>query len=259
MHSKHHRPPRHHLVTGAAGGIGGAVVRRLLSEGDVVTAADTAFAPGVVHADPQVDGDVPGTLYRVGLDVGDTEQVESTVAAVWDSVGPVDSLVNGAGVIASGPGAATTDEDWHRQFSVNAFGVFALCRALGPRMAARSGGSIVTIGSNAGVVPRAGMAAYAASKAAASSVTRSFGLELGPHNVRCNVVCPGTTRTAMIEGLGSESDLVAGRPELFKGGIPLGRIASPEDIAAVVVFLAGDDARHMTLQEVVVDGGASQR
>jgi 2,3-dihydro-2,3-dihydroxybenzoate dehydrogenase len=255
MVTEQHRPARHHLVTGAAGGIGEAVVRRLLSDGDDVTAADTAFAPGLAH----VRQDLPGTLHRVGLDVGDPEQVEHTVAAVWDSVGPVDSLVNGAGVLSSGPGATTTDEDWHRQFSVNAFGVFALCRALGPRMAGRGGGSIVTIGSNAGAVPRSGMVAYAASKAAASSVTRSFGLELGPRNVRCNVVCPGTTRTAMIKSLGSESDLVGGRPELFKGGIPLGRIASPEDIASVVVFLAGDDARHVTLQEVVVDGGASQR
>ncbi|MEY8566178.1 SDR family oxidoreductase [Corynebacteriaceae bacterium 7-707] len=246
---------RHHLVTGAAGGIGGAVVTRLLADGHTVTAADTAFDPALTR----IDRDTPGVLFRVGLDVGDSRRVDRVVAEVWDTVGPVDSLVNGAGVISAVPGEHTTDDDWDGQFSVNAFGVFAMCRALGPRMAERGGGSIVTVGSNAGSVPRSGMAAYAASKAAASSVTRSFGLELGRDNVRCNVVCPGTTRTPMIDGLGPESELVAGRPELYKAGIPLGRIADPEDIASVVVFLTGDGARHMTLQEVVVDGGASQR
>jgi 2,3-dihydro-2,3-dihydroxybenzoate dehydrogenase len=248
-------PARHHVVTGAAGGIGNAVVTQLLSEGNTVTAADITYPREIAR----VESSLPGALYRVGLDVGDSDQVDSVTRQIWETVGAVDSLVNGAGVIATGPGKDATDDDWDRQFSVNAFGVFAMCRALGPRMAANGGGSIVTVGSNAGTVPRSSMAAYAASKAAASSVTRSFGLELGRENVRCNVVCPGTTRTSMIEGLGSEEALVAGQPDLYKSGIPLGRIASPEDIASVVVFLSGDGARHMTLQEVVVDGGASQR
>ncbi|AHW63140.1 SDR family oxidoreductase [Corynebacterium glyciniphilum] len=250
-----HGSVRHHVVTGAAGGIGSAVVTELLSAGHTVTAADISYPRGI----SRVERSGPGVLHHVGLDVGDSHQVDSVVRDVWNTVGAVDSLVNGAGVIAAGPGEDATDEDWERQFSVNAFGVFAMCRALGPRMAANGGGSIVTVGSNAGTVPRSSMTAYAASKAAASSVTRSFGLELGRQHVRCNVVCPGTTRTSMIEGLGSEATLVAGQPELYKSGIPLGRIASPEDIASVVVFLSGDGARHMTLQEVVVDGGASQR
>lgn len=245
----------HVFVTGAAGGIGNAVVTRLLEAGHTVSAADVSHDAGVTR----VGTELPGVLHQVGLDVSDSDEVEAVVEDAWSSVGPVDALVNGAGVIAGGPGQETSNADWDRQFAVNAFGVFALCRALGPRMADRGGGSIVTIGSNAGSVPRSRMVAYAASKAAASSVTRSFGLELGPRGVRCNVVCPGTTRTSMIDGLGSEESLVAGQPELFKSGIPLGRIADPSDIASVVVFLTGDGSRHMTLQEVVVDGGASQR
>ncbi|MEJ6549221.1 SDR family oxidoreductase [Corynebacterium sp. USCH3] len=245
----------HAFVTGAAGGIGSAVVDLLCAQGYSVTAADISYPTGLLPAEKTS----PGRLYRVGLDVSDSASVEEVVREAWDRVGPVDCLVNGAGVIATGPGAETSDGDWDRQFAVNAFGVFALCRALGPRMAARGGGSIVTVASNAGTVPRSSMAAYAASKAAASSVTRSFGLELGPSNVRCNVVCPGTTRTPMIDGLGTEESLVAGQPEIYKSGIPLGRIADPVDIASVVVFLASDGARHMTLQEVTVDGGASQR
>lgn len=250
MAVRRQRHPRHVLVTGVAGGIGGAVVDVLRSAGTTVTAVDT------------VPGDNPGSTGDcrfVELDVTDPAQVKNVVEESWSAVGPVDALVNAAGVFVSGPGATTTDEQWRRLFDVNAFGVFAMCRELAPRMAERGRGSIVTVGSNAGSVPRAMMAAYAASKSAASSVTRSFGLEYGPDNVRCNVVCPGTTRTPMIDGLASEADLVAGQPGTFKAGIPLGRIAEPVDIADVVVFLAGDSARHLTLQEVVVDGGASQR
>ena len=91
-----------------------------------------------------------------------------------------------------------------------------MCRAVGPRLAAQGHGSIVTVSSNAAVVPRANMIAYAASKAAASSVTKSFGLELGPQGVRCNVVCPGTTRTTMIDGLDSEEGLIAGDLKSYK-------------------------------------------
>lgn len=242
----------HVLVTGAAGGIGAAVVDQLLAQGSTVTALDLDYPEDLV-------GDDAGRYYRGRLDVTDSDAVVRRVAEVWERVGPLTALVNAAGVLTAGPGTEASDADWDRQFAVNAFGVFAMCRAVGPRMASRGAGSIVTVGSNAGSVPRSGMVPYAASKAAASSATRSFGLELGPHGVRCNVVCPGTTRTTMIDGLAPEDALVAGTPGDFKSGIPLGRIAEPGDIAAVVAFLTGDGARHMTLQEVVVDGGASQR
>lgn len=244
----------HVLVTGAAGGIGTAIVQRLIAQGANVTATDLApFGTSdskfrSVHC------------CELSLDVTNSEQVARTAEAAWNSdFGPIDALVNAAGAFAGQPGAQTSDTTWQRLFAVNSFGVFAMCRAIGPKMAERGHGSIVTVGSNAGSVPRANMAAYGASKAAASSVTRSFGLELGPHGVRCNVVCPGTTRTPMIEGLDSEAGLIAGDLQAFKAGIPLGRIAEPNDIAEVVVYLITDSARHVTLQEVVVDGGASQR
>lgn len=235
--------PRHALVTGAAGGIGGAIVDRLRQDGLLVTAVDLQEGGEAVRA----------------LDVTDADAVAGTVEDIWQNVAPVDVLVNTAGFFAAGPVEATTDEQWRRLFDVNAYGVFALCREIGPRMASRGEGAIITVGSNAGSVPRSQMAAYAASKAAASSVTRSLGLELGERGVRCNVVAPGTTRTPMIDGLGPEENIIAGQQDRFKAGIPLGRIADPRDIAEVVAFLASDAARHVTLQEVVVDGGASQR
>lgn len=242
----------HVLVTGASGGIGTAIVRELLNQGFNVTATDLApFGQ---------EGTEEQRLREVSLDVTNPKHIADTIDSVWNSdFGPLDGLVNVAGVFAGGPGEHTTDEEWNRLLDVNAFGVFAMCRAVGPRLAAQGHGSIVTVSSNAAVVPRANMIAYAASKAAASSVTKSFGLELGPQGVRCNVVCPGTTRTTMIDGLDSEEGLIAGDLKSYKAGIPLGRIADPENIAEVVAFLSSDKARHVTLQEVVVDGGASQR
>lgn len=236
------------LVTGAAGGIGRAVVERLRRDDWRVVATD-------LHAPTGYSAEVQTTA----LDVTDEGSVHAFIAELWHRYGAIDALVNGAGVFAAGPAVQTELAIWDRLFAVNARGVFLLSSVLGARMAERGRGAIVTIASNAGVLPRAGMAAYAASKAAASSITRSLGLELGPAGVRCNVVAPGTTRTAMIEGLGSEKQFIAGFPESFKTGIPLQRIAEPEDIAAAVAFLASDEARHITLQELVVDGGASQR
>ncbi|MGO3555286.1 MAG: SDR family oxidoreductase, partial [Microbacterium gubbeenense] len=193
------------------------------------------------------------------LDVTDADAVERVVSEAWESQGPVDLLVNAAGVHASHSVLETDPEVWDRLFAVNARGVFLTSRAVGSRMSARGSGVILTIASNAAVIPRAGMAAYAASKAAASSITRSLGLELGRRGVRCNVVSPGTTRTRMIEALGEEEVLIDGSPTAFRTAIPLGRIAEPEDIAETVAFLGSDRARHITLQEVVIDGGASQR
>jgi len=176
-------------------------------------------------------------------------------------VGPVEFGVSVAGVLTTTTIVETTDEAWSEAFAVNAGAVFALGRALGRRMIGRGRGSIVTVGSNAGAVPRHGMAAYAASKAAASMFTRCLGLELAPHGIRCNVVAPGSTRTPMLEALwasgGSEEASVRGSLETFRNGIPLGRIAEPEAIAEAIVFLLSDRARHITMQELIVDGGAS--
>lgn len=237
----------HALVTGASGAIGQAVTRVLAREGYAVTAADL----------PATETTRPHRF--LPLDVTDERSVEAAVAAAWEASGPIDVLVNGAGVLASGPALEEKIDVWDRLFSVNARGVFLVSQCVGRRMAERASGSIVTIASNAGTVPRSGMAAYAASKAAASSITRSLGLELARSGVRCNVVAPGTTQSPMIEGLGTEAEFIAGFPDSFKSGIPLGRIAEPDDIAEVVAFVASERARHMTLQEVVVDGGASQR
>lgn len=245
------------LVTGAAGGIGAAVVRLLLQSGARVVATDlTASAPPTGIA-----GDA--RLHSEPLDVTDAAAVDALVERIEANLGPVDIGVNVAGVLATGLVAATTDEEWRRVFAVNVDGVFHVARALARRMAPRRRGNLVTVGSNAAGIPRHGMAAYAASKAASTMFTRSLGLELAPLGIRCNIVAPGSTLTPMQTGMwadgNGEQAVIDGVPEAYKTGIPLRKLATPEDIAHAVVFLLSDQAGHITLADLYVDGGATLR
>ena len=177
--------------------------------------------------------------------------------------GPVDLGASVAGVLSTTLVTETTDAEWRRVFAVNAEGVFHISRALARRMQPRGRGSLVTVSSNAAGIPRHAMAAYAASKAAATMFTRCLGLELAPHGIRCNIVAPGSTLTPMQTGMWSDADgaarVIAGVPEAFKTGIPLGKLATPEDVAEAVVFLLSDRAGHITMTDLYVDGGATMR
>ncbi|MEV4114811.1 2,3-dihydro-2,3-dihydroxybenzoate dehydrogenase [Nonomuraea sp. NPDC049695] len=236
------------LVTGAARGIGAAVCAALAAAGAEVAGADL----------------LAGVPYR--MDVRDPRDVEDVVAAVERDLGPIGILVNIAGVLLPGTVADTGDDGWRQSFAVNADGVFHVSRAVARRMTPRRQGVIVTVGSNAACVPRVGMAAYAASKAAARMFTRCLGLEVARHGIRCNVVSPGSTDTSMLRALWADADpgealsaTLTGDPGAFRVGIPLGRVAEPEDVAGAVVFLCSDQARHITLHDLLVDGGATLR
>ncbi|MFJ9886924.1 2,3-dihydro-2,3-dihydroxybenzoate dehydrogenase [Streptomyces sp. NPDC091287] len=259
------------LVTGAAQGIGAAVADLLATLGARVAATDRA-RPGVealaaewaLTQEGLPDGERSGgSLTPYVMDVTDRRSVESTVARVERQLGPVDVLVNVAGILRTGPAAVLSAQDWAETFAVNATGVFHVSQAVAPLMAARGSGAVVTVGSNAAGIPRTGMAAYAASKAAAAMFTKCLGLELARSGVRCNVVAPGSTDTPMQRALwtgpGAEQRVIDGDPSTYRTGIPLGRIADPGDIAETVAFLASDRARHITMQELYVDGGATLR
>jgi len=247
------------LVTGAAGGIGRAVVGRLRAGGARVVAADLPSAALDALA-------VPDAVRVEPLDVTDSNAVEALFTRIEAEWGPVDLLASLAGVLKTGTIAETSDEDWRRHFAVNTDGVFHLGRAAARRMGARRRGAIVVVSSNAGGVPRQGMGVYATSKAAATMLTRCLGLELAPLGVRCNVVAPGSTLTPMLTGMWDDPNdpdaparIIAGSPETFRLGIPLGKLGTPDDVAEAVAFLLSDRAAHITMGELYVDGGAALR
>lgn len=242
------------LVTGASGSIGRAVVDALADNGFHVFAADLV-APGSAWPSPAVLG--------MRMDVRDPDAVNEAVGMIEEAHGPIDVLVNVAGALSAGSVLETTPAQWAEMFAVNAGGVFHTSRAVARSMINRRSGCIVTISSNAAGVPRSGLAAYAASKAAASHFTRCLGLELAPHGIRCNVVSPGSTDTPMLRSLWADpagaSRTLHGDPGTYRVGIPLGRIADPADVADAVLFLCSPAARHITMQELYVDGGAALR
>lgn len=290
------------MVTGAAGGIGSAVVDALAGAGARVAAVDSdevtlrhryghmaetasvrrlrmtrvpvpavAMAMAVGGSADTVDaaaecgdsgarGMAPQVVGYVA-DVADTSMAEAVLDHVEAEFGPVGLLVNAAGMLRTGPVDACTDADWAGLLSVNATGVFVWARAVAGRMTAHRRGAIITVSSNCVGVPRAGLAAYAASKAAAGAFTLGLGLEVAPLGIRCNIVCPGSTDTPMLRSLtdaGAGLDAVLGGSLAnFRNGIPLGRIATPGDIADAILFLASDQARHITLHSLYVDGGAA--
>ncbi|WP_407555203.1 2,3-dihydro-2,3-dihydroxybenzoate dehydrogenase [Streptomyces sp. Pv4-95] len=252
------------LVTGAGRGIGEAVVRALVARGAHVVATD--LAPDGVE---KLAAEYPEQITARALDVTDPAAVEHLVAETETVLGPLDIAVNVAGILRSSTVLELTDEDWAATFAVNTNGVLHTSRAAARRMADRGSGSIVTVASNAAGIPRAGMSAYAASKAAAVMFTKCLGLEVAARGVRCNTVSPGSTLTDMQRAMWNDSgctDEAAAARRVIEGdlaahrtGIPLGRIADPADIAEAVVFLVSDRARHITMHELYVDGGATLR
>ncbi|MEU1125058.1 2,3-dihydro-2,3-dihydroxybenzoate dehydrogenase [Streptomyces sp. NPDC005899] len=253
------------LVTGAGRGIGEAVVHALAERGARVLATDLATR----RIAAAVAGRYDGRVTTRDLDVTDAGAVEALVENTEQTLGPLDMAVNVAGILRSFSVAELTDEDWAATFAVNTDGVFHVSRSASRRMAERGRGSIVTVASNAAGIPRTNMAAYASSKAAAVMFTKCLGLEVASRGVRCNTVCPGSTLTDMQRGMwaaGSPGDEEAGARSVLEGeagsyrtGIPLGRIADPSDVADAVAFLVSDRARHITMHDLYVDGGATLR
>ncbi|MGW0039550.1 SDR family NAD(P)-dependent oxidoreductase [Gordonia sp. NPDC003376] len=223
------------LVTGSGGGIGTAVCAALRAAGATVTGWDLASGADVDTV----------------VDVTDRDAVADAWRAL-ETRGRVDVVISTAGVMS---------DDWDRCMAVNATGVRNVLDITTASLAERRSGSVVVISSNAGATPRIAMSAYAASKAAATSYARSVGLAVASAGVRVNIVSPGSTDTSMLRDMwSSDADrdaVLAGDQQAHRLGIPLQRIADPADIAESALFLASDAARHITLHDLRVDGGAT--
>jgi 2,3-dihydro-2,3-dihydroxybenzoate dehydrogenase len=248
------------VVSGAGQGIGAAVAEALAGEGMTVAGLDVdSVRVDAVATEQRLRG---RRMVPFRVDVADRAAVDDAIKSIEHDLGPIGVLVNVAGILRPATAIDATEEDWAETFAVNTNGVFYLSQAAARLMIPRGSGSIVTVGSNAAGVPRTGMAAYAASKAAATMFTRCLGLELAASGIRCNIVSPGSTVTAMQRALWTADgpqQVIDGSLESYRVGIPLGRLADPADIADAVLFLASDRARHITMQNLYVDGGATLR
>jgi NAD(P)-dependent dehydrogenase (short-subunit alcohol dehydrogenase family) len=247
------------LVTGAGQGIGRASARALAEAGAHVVVADIARQHAV--ATTEAITSMQRRALAVQADVGDLRDIDRMVRETLDTFGQIDILVNNAGVTRRADIMDLTEEDWDRIHRVNAKGVFFCLQRVAHEMIPRRGGRIINIASIAGKgYAGASNVAYAASKGAVISLTKLAALQLARHDINVNSVCPGVTRTALSdanlqvraqqEGL-SIADMERRRAEF----IPLRRANDPEDIAAMVVFLASSGARNITGQSFNVDGG----
>lgn len=244
------------VVSGAGRGIGAAVARQLLEQGARVVALDLDITPLQSWL-----ASYPERLYLAKLDVADFDAVAQAVDAGTQQLGPADKLVCAAGVLQMGAITDLQPEAWARTFACNTTGVFNLCHIVAKQMLTRSKSAIVNISSNAATTPRMAMGAYAASKAAVTQLSRCLGLELAHAGIRVNVVSPGSTDTPMQQAMwtagSSAQTVIDGSGEQYRLGIPLKKIATPDEIADAVLFLLSDRASHITLHDLRVDGGAT--
>lgn len=227
------------LVTGGRTGIGRAVVARLHADGLEVVTCGRGERPA----------DLPYDVHWVTADVADPRSAVRLV----EEAGPVTLLVNNAGVQVEKTVVESSDDDWDAVVGTNCRGVFNLCRAVLPTMT-ESGGVIINLGSVSGQVADPGMALYNASKAFVHGLTRSIAVDHGPA-VRCNAICPGWIDT----GMADRAFAVATDPDAARSDAlarhPAGRLGRPEDIAAMVAWLASEEAAFVTGQLFTVDGG----
>jgi 2-keto-3-deoxy-L-fuconate dehydrogenase len=231
------------LVTGAAGGIGKSLVRKLRAEGASVAITDITI--GNVEAEAHFQGDLTAAQF-----------CDELPSKARDALGGLDILINNAGIIRRGKITEATDDDFKSTMAVNIEAPFRLCRSTIPILAKNGGGSIVNIASCWGLNPGPDHPIYIMSKAALASFTQCLGRDHAYQNIRVNAVCPNEVNTPMIRsgfsirGLNPEKAI-----KELNDTVPLGRIAEPDDISDVILFLASDEARYVCGSLVEVNGG----
>jgi NAD(P)-dependent dehydrogenase (short-subunit alcohol dehydrogenase family) len=243
------------LVTGAGSGIGRAIALAFAAEGAQVVVAGRGREP--LTETVRLIEEAGGKALMVTGDVTRDAEIRAVVAAAVDRFGPLDVAVNNAGVFRGGqPLAELSSADWREQLAINLTGMFLALRAEIRQMRAQpSGGAIVNIASTFGAHTRApGAAAYAATKAAVSALTRGAALDHIHDGVRINAISPGAVDTPMSLRAGETE---ADRAERVRAALPLGRVSTTSEIAAAVLYLASDDASSVVGTDLVVDSGAT--
>ncbi|AJF65700.1 SDR family NAD(P)-dependent oxidoreductase [Streptomyces vietnamensis] len=236
------------LVTGAARGQGEQEARLFAAEGARVVLADVLDGPGEALA-KELGEDRAAYVH---LDVTSEDGWTAAVAAAKERFGKIDGLVNNAGILRFNELVSTPLDEFRAIVSVNQTGCFLGIRTVAPEIAAAGGGTIVNTASYTGVTGMAGVGAYAASKHAVLGLTRVAALELAGKGIRVNAVCPGAIDTPMSNPEGVDPAATA---ELYRKLVPLGRIGRPEEVAALALFLTGEDSAYITGQPFVIDGG----
>lgn len=240
------------LITGASRGIGLEMARILAQQGMMVAMNARSER---VQREAEALQEEGLTVDAYIADVSRKDQVAAMMKRVEADLGPLWLLVNNAGVLRTGPTAEMSEEDWDETFAVDAKGVFLCSQAAIRRMMPREGGRIVNISSIAGLIVRTNQIGYCAAKAAAIHFTRCLAVEMAPHGITVNCLCPGMTWTDMLADSAEDRDLDL---EAMVELIPAGEMASSADHAHLVAYLASEEAGHVTGQIISVDGGQSQ-
>lgn len=243
------------VVTGAAQGLGREMASGLAEMGADVAIADVNIEKAERTA-AELEGDT--RVIAVELDVTDEASVEAMVETVTDRLGQIDILINNAGIVENSPVEETSIDSWRRVVAVNLDGVFLCAKHVGQRMLARGEGRIINVSSMSGFdvnVPQK-QASYNTTKAGVRMLTQSLAVEWGGRGVRVNAIAPGYMRTDLVD------DVLAENPEMEETWLentPMGRLGRPEELKALVVYLASDASSYMTGSTVVIDGGYTSR
>jgi len=239
------------LVTGAGYCIGRAVALRFGREGARVGVLD--LDTETANETVRLIASEGGVAHAVRADVSKSDEVKKAVDEVVSKLGPIDVLVNNAGIRYVRKVLEMTDEEWNRTISINLTGMFYVTRAVAPQMLARGGGKVVNVGSMSGLIGQLGRAAYGASKGGVLQLTRSLAVELGP-TINVNAVAPGyIAGTAMMREVDKDTKGV----EWMIASTLKRRAGTPEDVAGAAAFLASEDASFITGATLLVDGGFS--
>lgn len=235
------------LVTGATAGIGRAIALKLAEHGANIAVIGTNQERGDQVVEEIRQKGVKAQFFQV--DVAKFSAVEETVKKVEEQLGPVDILINNAGITRDQLLIKMSENDWDQVMETNVKSCYNFCRSLSRNMLKRRRGQIINISSVVGLTGNAGQVNYASSKAAIIGLTKALAKELASRNVRVNCVAPGFIDTKMTEVLNDE------QKQKILSEIPLGRMGKPEEVANLVLFLATDLASYITGQVIPVDGG----